>query len=748
MSNYNSLKAAIDANIKQNGRQEITGQILNSVLNQMVNTLGAGYQFAGVATTATNPGTPDAKVFYIANGKGTYTNFGGIEVTEDDVVVLYWDSSWHKVSTGIASQEKITEVGQEVKEVKLDSSKIITEYPVIAGGSNAKDIKGNFKAGVYGVLIRNIDTQNSGTYNIYITPSSSLFGYRNNCTIGIERTLYLQSDATKIGIADINPSITSSGNMEIIIRRIDSNESIIERRNNIEENYSTRLFGDFINGTLGDGGVYSEYQAENRVCSISMLKYSRDIVLTAQNGVIFGIHYFDDQGNWLGDSGWISGTLKISKNTNFKAIVNNGSNPLSIEYALDNVVVSTYTKDTQQELSVVGQNSTGVLTDFQIGDNRIFKFSIPQKWDITNVGSIGNNVITVGYKIGDNRVDIFQRTKQRLDSEGWPTEFFVEFPSFSIDGFYIFVRADSGQSVHIYFNNYDYGELDVPTIYQGQRIDLGTKYALSVIGRMTDYGTPSAQINAQGMAVYGNRYLIQGSNKVSVGTHFIIIDLQEKTLNTILFESLPSGQGFHMNNINLGGKYDDNDTLPLVYCSECYNEKSCKVVRFSNTFDSFTIIQTIKYSGDVIQEQNYMDWILDSNNNKIYAFKDSNNGLDLYGFNLPTLDNANVVLGDADIIETIRIPNISGKTLLTQGGTIINGKLWTAFGSDTTTYPGHLVISDLKLQQMVSFVDLSGLGECEAVSVYEKGILLCCASGGLNANSLSNPAYVYMIFNV
>lgn len=114
MSNYNSLKTTIDANIKQNGNQEITGQILNSVLNQMVNTLGAGYQFAGVATINTNPGTPDAKVFYIANGKGTYEKFGGLEVTEDEVVVLYWDSSWHKVATGIASQEKLSElVGAE-----------------------------------------------------------------------------------------------------------------------------------------------------------------------------------------------------------------------------------------------------------------------------------------------------------------------------------------------------------------------------------------------------------------------------------------------------------------------------------------------------------------------------------------------------------------------------------------------------------------------------------------------------------
>ena len=110
MANYQLLKADIDKKVYQNGEQEITGANLNAVLNAMVTTLGAGYQFAGVATTAINPGSPDAKVFYIANGKGTYEKFGGIEVTEDEVVVLYWDSAWHKVATGIASQEKLSEL--------------------------------------------------------------------------------------------------------------------------------------------------------------------------------------------------------------------------------------------------------------------------------------------------------------------------------------------------------------------------------------------------------------------------------------------------------------------------------------------------------------------------------------------------------------------------------------------------------------------------------------------------------------
>ena len=123
MSNYNSLKTTIDANIKQNGRQEITGQILNSVLNQMVTTLGTGYQFAGVATIATDPGTLDAKVFYIANGKGTYEKFDSINVTEDEVVVLYYDAEWHKVATGIASQEKLTELGQEMFDFSINQSR-------------------------------------------------------------------------------------------------------------------------------------------------------------------------------------------------------------------------------------------------------------------------------------------------------------------------------------------------------------------------------------------------------------------------------------------------------------------------------------------------------------------------------------------------------------------------------------------------------------------------------------------------
>lgn len=93
MANFANLKAAINAVIKQNGQGEITGEVMNQVLTAMVNSLGSNYQFAGVATPSTNPGTPDQNVFYIATQAGTYTNFSAI-VLQAGISILLWDGSW------------------------------------------------------------------------------------------------------------------------------------------------------------------------------------------------------------------------------------------------------------------------------------------------------------------------------------------------------------------------------------------------------------------------------------------------------------------------------------------------------------------------------------------------------------------------------------------------------------------------------------------------------------------------------
>ena len=231
MSNYNSLKATIDANIKQNGNQEITGQILNSVLNAMVTTLGTGYQFAGVATIATNPGTPDAKVFYIANGKGTYEKFGGLEVTEDDVVVFYWDSSWHKVATGIASQEKLSELESEIGDGKYSgngSNWVNTSLPIVAGkkyiidvsegriaGQRVCDASGNYigsqtTINMVAPIKREFTFAENGFLGVYLSGSATLRFYEYDSINSQIDLLKEEQDKTNHDVAKGNAIISNN----------------------------------------------------------------------------------------------------------------------------------------------------------------------------------------------------------------------------------------------------------------------------------------------------------------------------------------------------------------------------------------------------------------------------------------------------------------------------------------------------------------------------------------------------------
>lgn len=94
MANYNTLKSAIEQVVKTNGNNEITGALLQQSLLAMINSLGAGYQFAGVAVPATNPGTPDYNVFYFA-GPGTYPNFNNATIPARNVGLLSYNGTWH-----------------------------------------------------------------------------------------------------------------------------------------------------------------------------------------------------------------------------------------------------------------------------------------------------------------------------------------------------------------------------------------------------------------------------------------------------------------------------------------------------------------------------------------------------------------------------------------------------------------------------------------------------------------------------
>lgn len=97
MANWTILKEAIASVIKTNGRQEITGQLLQNALNNIITNVGENATFAGIATPTTNPGTPDGPVFYIATTAGSYSNFGSLEVSNGETAILQWNNgTWTK----------------------------------------------------------------------------------------------------------------------------------------------------------------------------------------------------------------------------------------------------------------------------------------------------------------------------------------------------------------------------------------------------------------------------------------------------------------------------------------------------------------------------------------------------------------------------------------------------------------------------------------------------------------------------
>lgn len=136
MADFSALKTSIQNYIKQNGNEEITGNLLQQILLSMVSTLGDsaindlvtalnaeianrgnadteldgrittlqgvvngikanienGYVYAGIATPSSTPAS--GKVFYLALTAGTYTNFGATVVPQGINILKYNGSAW------------------------------------------------------------------------------------------------------------------------------------------------------------------------------------------------------------------------------------------------------------------------------------------------------------------------------------------------------------------------------------------------------------------------------------------------------------------------------------------------------------------------------------------------------------------------------------------------------------------------------------------------------------------------------
>ena len=146
MANWSTLKAAIASVIKNNGNQEITGQVLQNTLNSIISNIGKDTSFVDIAIPSTNPGVPDGNVFYLATKQGIYSNFSGITVLKGEVAILEWRGKWEKKETGLATNEKVLEL-ENSKQDNLTFDKtptINSNNPVTSGGiREALDVQKN-----------------------------------------------------------------------------------------------------------------------------------------------------------------------------------------------------------------------------------------------------------------------------------------------------------------------------------------------------------------------------------------------------------------------------------------------------------------------------------------------------------------------------------------------------------------------------------------------------------------------------
>lgn len=251
---------------------------------------------------------------------------------------------------------------------------------------------------------------------------------------------------------------------------------------------------------------------------------------------------------------------------------------------------------------------------------------------------------------------------------------------------------------------------------------------------LSDFGQCTIPMDSQGMDVYDDKFLFQGSYVPKQGCCGIVtVDLS----NRQLLGEFTFGQDIpliHMNNINCGKKYDETDKFPMLYISEALGEQRCFIVRLDNDASHYSVIQTIKYSGDLYSSTDYRDWFLDNDNGYIYAYGRTNFNSGEYcclKFELPLFSSKSIVLTDSDIIEAF---TMNTGLLIPQGTKCDNGILYSVYGYNTKDYPSWFMKYDLSAKQIVLIERLGSImGEPEAVSFFQQKVLI--------SNNSSSPTY-------
>ena len=204
----------------------------------------------------------------------------------------------------------------------------------------------------------------------------------------------------------------------------------------------------------------------------------------------------------------------------------------------------------------------------------------------------------------------------------------------------------------------------------------------------------------QGMAIIGKyAYLLRH------GGECVVINIRTRQLKSVY--RLPENDT-HCNNANFGGRYHGK---PLLYVSECYNEKACKV--YAVNPKNARLVQKIYYHSPSFPVA--QDWCIDTRSKTIYAYGGkTGDTLYLKQFHLPSVNEKEVILTDEHVINTIPITCVS----IPQGSKIKRGCVFLPDGARTNALFLHAV--NLTTRQNIWTANLNEIA-CEPEGIDIKG---------------------------
>ena len=292
MGNYEVLKQAVAAVIRSNGNQAITGTILQKVLLTIISTVGNGATFAGIATPTTNPGTPDQNLFYIASENGIYSNFNGITLNGEVVILSNESGEWVKNDTGIALSNRLNQqvftddllANTIIKELYLYKSngEPITNDLFIARIVN--DTKINVEPTISSIVISDGIKNVSAIYQSEVIPSNEIVEFTERNKSGIIGYAVLDMNNLSKGDYYLNAKIKNTAYNYTFNPYIYSHFGIAKNAEDIAKNAE-----DIAKNAEDIADIYSKLYEDAKDVTLTKNKYLKNDGITEIDFVNFFI---------------------------------------------------------------------------------------------------------------------------------------------------------------------------------------------------------------------------------------------------------------------------------------------------------------------------------------------------------------------------------------------------------------------------------------------------------------------------